>query len=77
MEPSIQKSTQSEISQQLSFLRDTFPKNIAFTKGISLDQAKIEAEREISGFLDDEYEDHFFTAFTDSKPIGYLSLIHI
>lgn len=71
MEPSIRKSSETEISQQLSFLRNTFPKNIALAKGISLDQAKFEAEREISRFLDDEYEDHFFTAFAESEPIGY------
>ena len=69
--PSIQKSSESEISQQLSYLRDTFPKNIASAKSVSLDQAKIEAEREISRLINDEYEDYFFTAFTDSQPMGY------
>jgi len=67
----IQKSSELEISQQLSFLRETMPKNIASAKSIDLDQATIEAEKQIVELLADEFKDHFFTAFSDSKPTGY------
>ena len=71
MELSILKSSESEVQEQLSFLRETFPKNIVLAKGVCIEEAKIEAEREISRLLSDEYKDYFFTAFLGSTPIGY------